>query len=51
MTTHEGERLEREIKRLERELETPISPERRRAVQDAIRHLRDKKSSFYRFKA
>jgi len=36
------ERLIREIQRLERELETPISPDRRRAVQDALHHNRQK---------
>lgn len=45
---HEGERLDREIKRLERELEQPISDERRRNVKTAIVELRRKKSSLER---
>lgn len=40
--TNEHERLRREIERLERELETPVSPERRRNIQSAIAHLKDK---------
>lgn len=43
MTTHLDPReLQRKIDQLERELETPISPERRRAVMDAIFHLKEK---------
>lgn len=48
--TSDRERIEREIARLERELETPISAERRRNVQDAIRHLQDKKNKLARFR-
>jgi hypothetical protein len=43
---HEGKRIDEEVKRLERELEQPISPERRRAVQEAISHLRRKKQAW-----
>ncbi len=45
---HEGERLEREIKRLERELEAPISDKKRLEIRQAINHLKDKKSSWAR---
>lgn len=48
---NEYERLEREIARLERELEQPISAERRRNVQDAIHHLKQKKSAERRIRA
>lgn len=40
---HEGERLDKEIKRLEQELEAPISSKRRFEINQAILHLRDKK--------
>jgi hypothetical protein len=46
--THEGERIDREVKRLERELETPISDKRRTEVQQAISHLKDKKRKWSR---
>ena len=36
------QRLRREAEQLERELERPISPERRRAVEDALRHVSNK---------
>ena len=36
------DRLKREVERLERELERPITPERRRAVQDALSHNKQK---------
>jgi hypothetical protein len=46
--THEGERLDRKIKRLERDLEKPITPEWRRATQEAINHLKAQKHSWER---
>lgn len=45
---HEGDRLDREIKRLERELETPIDSKRRIAVKEAIAELRRKKQAWGR---
>ena len=45
---HEGERIDREIKRLERELEQPIADKRRIEIKQAINHLKDKKSSWQR---
>jgi hypothetical protein len=46
--TNEHERLEREKKSLERELETPISPERRRAVEAALHHIKQKQRDWGR---
>jgi len=46
--TSEGQRIEKEIKRLEQELEQPIRPERRRQIQEAIAHLRNKKQAWSR---
>ncbi len=43
---HEGNRLDREIERLERELEGPIDAARRRRIQEAIAHLRVKKRNW-----
>lgn len=45
---HEGQRIEQEIKRLERELEAPIRPERRMQIGAAINELRRKKASWER---
>ncbi len=36
------DRLKREIDRYERELEAPISPDRRRAIQGALAHCKQK---------
>jgi hypothetical protein len=43
---HEGMRIDEEIKRLERELEQPIRSDRRKAIQEAIAHLRRKKQAW-----
>lgn len=43
---HEGERLDREIKKLERELEQPIPAGRRFAVQQALRIIKAKKRAW-----
>lgn len=48
---HEGERLDKEIKRLEQELEAPISGKRRMEINQAIIHLKSKKASWMRPKA
>ena len=45
---HEGERLEKEIKRLERQLEQPIDDKHRHEISSAIRHLEAKKRSWER---
>ncbi len=45
---HEGERLDREIKRLERELEQPISDDRRRNINSSLKELSRKKSAWER---
>lgn len=44
--THKGEQLRREIERLKRELQTPIDPKRRIAVQQAINQLEQNKRSW-----
>lgn len=45
---HEGKRFDDEIKRLENELERPIDPKRRIAVQQAIKQLQTKKQAWAR---
>lgn len=45
---HEGERINREVQKLERELETPISDKRRSEIRQAISHLKDKRRSWER---
>lgn len=45
---HEGERLDKEIKRLEKQLEQPVDGKRRLELQQAINHLKSKKRSWDR---
>ena len=45
---HEGDRVDKEIKRLEHELGAPIDPRRRDAVAQAIQCLKQKKRSLER---
>ena len=45
---HEGQRLEQEIKRLERQLEQPIDDKNRSEIQSAINHLKSKERSWWR---
>jgi hypothetical protein len=45
---HEGDRINKEIQKLERELETPIPDKRRSEIQQAISHLKDKRRSWER---
>lgn len=45
---HEGNRINEEIKRLERELERPISDKRRMEIRQAINHLSEKKRTWER---
>ena len=44
--TNEGQRLDGQIKDLERQLEQPIDSKRRREIQEAISHLKSKKHSW-----
>jgi hypothetical protein len=45
---HEGERIKKEIERLQRQLETPVSSDRRRDIQAAINHLKQKEQAWRR---
>jgi len=45
---HEGDRLDRELKRLEQQLEQPVDDKKRREIQSAIQHLRSKKRAWER---
>ena len=48
MSADDHRRLEREKQSLERQLETPVSPERRREIQDALHHIKQKLRSWGR---
>jgi len=45
---HEGLRLAEEIKRLQRQLEKPISENKRREIQQAIKNMEAKKREWER---
>lgn len=45
---HEGKRLQEKIDLLKRDLERPITPEKRRQIQEAINHLRRQKENWER---